>query len=244
MPTFDKHQMGRTMKLYLILTGFLHTIRSEFVEAFVLTANPTRQFGSSVKNGARLTRVMLLACCWLPITSVAGVIDTTAQADHDVSLIRQVVTYQVPDLSMIRQDGAKQSFIKELNDGRPVVISFIFTSCSAICPMLTHTLMKVQSQLKQGNQNVHLMSVSIDPENDTPSTLSEYAKRYSSGSNWDFYTGSRDDSILLQKAFNVYRGDKMNHVSVILIRQKPSGAWVRLEGFLNADTVIRELISL
>jgi hypothetical protein len=44
----------------------------------------------------------------------------------------------------------------------------------------------------------------------------------------------------IPQAFNVYRGDKMNHTSVILIRVRPGAPWVRLEGFLNADMVVSE----
>lgn len=163
---------------------------------------------------------------------------------QDSGIIRQTINYEVPDLPVIKQDGAERFFQHEINDGRPVVMSFIFTSCSAICPMLAHTLKKVQSQLTENNQTAHLVSVTIDPENDTPSTLADYAKKLSAGPQWDFYTGTRDVSIELQKAFNVYRGDKMNHASVILVRLKPDSAWVRLEGFLNADTVIKELQSM
>jgi len=159
----------------------------------------------------------------------------------DSGLIRQTVNYQVPDLSVIKPDGSEHSFLQEIDDGRPVIMSFIFTTCSAICPMLGHTLMKVQSKLTEHQQTAHLVSITIDPENDTPSTLADYAKKLSAGPNWDFYTGTRDVSISLQKAFNVYRGDKMNHASVILIRSKPNAPWIRLEGFINSDQVISEL---
>ena len=85
--------------------------------------------------------------------------------------------YKLPDVEVIRQDGKKLSFSKELNDGRPVILNFIFTSCSAICPMLIHTLSKTQSKLK----NVHFVSISIDPENDTSAKLDEYRKKFDAG---------------------------------------------------------------
>lgn len=177
--------------------------------------------------------LMLLACCWMSGVSLAD--------EPTTGFIRQVVEYQVPNLTVIRHDGVKSAFDKQINDGRPVVLSFIFASCSAICPMLSHTLMKVQDNLDKRNQKAHLVSVTIDPETDTPSILSEYAKKFAAGPNWDFYTCSRDVSIGLQKAFNVFRGDKMNHASVILIRLKPGAPWIRLEGFFNSETVLDEL---
>lgn len=119
-------------------------------------------------------------------------------------------------------------------------MNFIFASCSAICPMLSHVFSQVQGKLGNDSQKVHLMSISIDPENDTPAKLSEYAKKFGAGQQWDHYTGSINSSVAIQKAFNVYRGDKMNHSSVILMRTAPGKPWLRLEGFMSTDAVIGE----
>lgn len=160
------------------------------------------------------------------------------------SFTRSTATYDVPNVSMVRQDGKKISFLKELDDGRPVVMSFVFVSCSAICPMLTHVMSKLQSRLEQDKQQAHLISISIDPESDTPAKLTEYAKKFGAEPGWDFYTGTREASLSLQKAFNTYRGDKMNHTAVILMRSKPGQPWLRVEGFLSADAVYQEYSAL
>lgn len=160
------------------------------------------------------------------------------------SFTRSTATYNVPDVAVIRQDGKKLSFIKELDDGRPVVMSFVFVSCSAICPMLTHVMSKLQTKLDQDKQQAHLISISIDPESDTPAKLTEYAKKFGADPGWDFYTGTRAVSLSLQKAFNTYRGDKMNHTAVILMRSKPGQPWLRVEGFLSADAAFQEYSAL
>lgn len=185
--------------------------------------------------------IILLAYIGNPAIAAAEEANLIFAASPGPSVIRQLIEYKTPELAVIRQDDKKFFLNKELDDGRPVVMSFIFTSCAAICPMLSHTLMKVQNHLSQNKHDVHLVSISIDPENDTPAALMEYAKKFSAGPNWDFYTGSRDGSIEIQKAFNVFRGDKMNHGSIILIRYKPGTAWVRLEGFTSAEMILEEL---
>jgi protein SCO1/2 len=119
-------------------------------------------------------------------------------------------------------------------------MNFIFASCSAICPMLSHIFSKVQAQLDKEGQKFHLVSISIDPENDTPAKLTEYALKFEAGANWDFYTGTVQSSIAIQKAFNAYRGDKMNHSSVMVMRSAPGKKWVRLDGFVSPAVVIRE----
>ena len=177
--------------------------------------------------------IVFFAVLFVPLLSVAE--------ESPPAFTRSVANYELPDLSVIRQDGKKLSFSKELNDGRPVILNFIFASCSAICPMLSHTLSKTKATLTKEGQKVHFVSISIDPENDTPAKLTEYAKKFGGAvSGWDYYTGTMQDSVTIQKAFDVYRGDKMNHTSVILMRAKPDKAWLRLEGFGTPDAVVSE----
>ncbi len=156
--------------------------------------------------------------------------------------VRNEVVHNKFVVDGLRAKGA--IFIKELDDGRPVVMSFVFVSCSAICPMLTHVMSKLQTKLDQEKQQAHLISISIDPESDTPAKLTEYAKKFGAEPGWDFYTGTRAVSLSLQKAFNTYRGDKMNHTAVILMRSKPGQPWLRVEGFLSADAVFQEYSAL
>jgi protein SCO1 len=96
---------------------------------------------------------------------------------------------------------------------------------------------KSQSLLAKEGQKYHMISISIDPENDTPKKLAEYAKKFKATANWDFYTSSIETSVAIQKAFEVYRGDKMNHSSVVLLRSAPGKPWLRLEGFFSPQTV-------
>ncbi len=177
-------------------------------------------------------------CSSYPLRAVA--LNDSGQKTAAPDVIRTVVNYEVPDVGMVRQDGKKLVFGKELDDGRPVILNFVFVSCSAICPMLSHVFSKVETKLGKEGKKAHLISVSIDPESDTPAILTEYAKKFAAGSEWDFYTGTREASIAIQKAFNVYRGDKMNHTSVIFMRAAAGKPWLRLEGFISPDAVIGE----
>jgi protein SCO1 len=152
--------------------------------------------------------------------------------------------YQVPDLHLVRQSGKAVSLPAEMNDGRPVVLNFIFTSCEAICPMMTQTLAQFQRKLGTESTQVHLMSISIDPEQDTPARLREYAKRFDAGPGWTFYTGTEAAIIAAQKAFNIFRTDKMSHTSVTFMRPAPGANWRRLDGFATPDDLVREYHAL
>lgn len=154
--------------------------------------------------------------------------------------------YVLPKLKLVRDDGKRVSLPDELNDGRAVVINFIYTSCTQICPVTSRTFMQLQEKLGSDVKQMHLVSISIDPEQDTPPVLREYAKRFEAGKGWNFYTGTTDASIATQRAFDVYRGDKMNHAPVTLLRAAPGKPWVRIEGFASADELLnkyREIIA-
>lgn len=153
---------------------------------------------------------------------------------------RSVHTYVVPQVELTRDNGSKVAFASELADERPVVLNFIYTSCTAICPVLSHTFAQFQEKLGADAGKVRMMSVSIDPEHDTPARLAAYAKRFETGSQWSHYTGTVEASIAVQKAFGAYYGDKMNHRPAVFLRAAPGKPWVRLDGFTTADDLLKE----
>lgn len=154
---------------------------------------------------------------------------------------RRVVDYTIPDVTLVREDGQRVSLPEELNDGRPVVLTFIFTTCKTICPVVSHTLSQLQDKLGPDRDKVRIASISIDPEQDTPQVLSTYAKKYDAGPEWHHYTGTVAASVKAQRAFDDYRGDKMNHNPVTFLRAAPGRSWVRIEGFTTVSDLLKEV---
>lgn len=161
-----------------------------------------------------------------------------AAADADVR--RSEVNYATPNVKLVRDDGKTVAFPAELDDGRPVVMNFIYTSCTTICPMSSQIFQQFQDDLGSRRNAVHLISISIDPEQDTPARLRAYAAKFNADSNWNHYSGTLGASITVQQAFNAYRGDKMNHSPLTLMRAAPGKPWVRLDGFARADDLLAE----
>ncbi|KVV45517.1 hypothetical protein WK81_09240 [Burkholderia ubonensis] len=146
--------------------------------------------------------------------------------------------YALPPVELVRDDGKTVSLVDELNDGRPVILTFIYTSCTTICPMISQTLERLQGELGSDRDKVHIVSISIDPEEDTPARLKAYAARFDAGPEWQHYTGTVDASIAAQRAFNVYRGDKMNHAPVAFLRAAPGKQWMRIDGFATPSELL------
>jgi protein SCO1/2 len=170
--------------------------------------------------------------------------DPDAHAHHHQATpetTRSIVEYTVPDVKLVRDDGKAVDLRRELDDARPVVLDFIYTTCTSICPLTSQTFADLQRKLGAQRESVHLVSISIDPEQDTPARLHDYAEKFGAGPAWQHYTGTLAASIATQRAFNVYRGGKMNHAPVTLVRIAPGNRWIRIDGFATAEQLLGEL---
>ncbi len=153
---------------------------------------------------------------------------------------RSMRAYAVPDVRLVREDGKVVSLPDEMNDGRPIVLNFIFTTCTSICPMMSSVFAGFEHRLGADADKVHLMSIALDPEQDTPARLLEYARRFHAGREWQHYTGTLEASLAAQRAFDVYRGGKMSHSALTLMRAAPGKPWLRIEGFATPDDLVRD----
>jgi len=95
-----------------------------------------------------------------------------------------------PDFMLTSQDGAQVT----LTDfrGKVVAVTFIYTSCTSTCPVLTPMMSFVQDQLgRDFGRNIVFVSITVDPERDTPPVLKEYATSFGANlSGWSFLTGT------------------------------------------------------
>ncbi|MYL48891.1 redoxin domain-containing protein [Halobacillus litoralis] len=95
----------------------------------------------------------------------------------------------VNELSAVNQHG-KEVSVPQAYAGEYWVADFIFTNCETVCPPMTGNMSRLQAQLEQENLDVQLVSVSVDPENDTPEELLSFAENYQPNyEQWDFLTG-------------------------------------------------------
>jgi len=188
---------------------------------------------------ARLTSLIFAAfLVALPVVSAAHENHSAHGAATRNDYVKSIARYEIPDARLVDVHGKEVSLRDSLSSRRAVMLNFVFTSCTTICPAMSATFAQVQDAT--ASKDVELVSISIDPEHDTPSRLREYAAKFSAGPRWQFLTGSAESSIAVQRAFDVYRGDKMGHDPVTFIRAKPGEPWVRVEGFASASDLIRE----
>jgi len=162
-------------------------------------------------------------------------------AARDPGYKRSVVRYDVPDVVLVNQDGAKLRLRALIESGKPVVLDFIYGTCTTICPVLSAGYTSVQAKIGPDTRKVQLISISIDPEHDTPKVMKGYLKQYRAKPGWDFLTGSREDIDRVMQAFDSYVTDKMYHRQVTFIRAQSPGEWVRIDGLLGSAELMNEI---
>lgn len=163
-----------------------------------------------------------------------------AHPAKDAPVKRSMLDVKIAPTPMIRQDGTSTTLLKELDGAKPTIVALIYTSCTTVCPVTSQILSKTQDLLGKELSNARILSISIDPEYDTPERLLDYGKKFDAKPQWQHYTGSQANSVAIQKAFSAFRGDKMNHIPLIFIHGGGKKPWVRLEGFPSAEQVVKE----
>ncbi|KGM86249.1 Uncharacterized protein SCO1/SenC/PrrC [Roseovarius mucosus DSM 17069] len=159
---------------------------------------------------------------------------------------RSLQDYQMPDVTLRNQFAKKVSFVDLLDFDGPVLLNFIFTSCATICPVMSATFGQTQEDLVAIDDNYLMVSISIDPEYDTPTRLREYADLHAARENWVMLTGQFDDIFTVVRAFDaVYKGDnKMYHRPLTFLRANKDAPWLRLEGLLGSEELAEEYSKL
>ncbi len=185
-----------------------------------------------------MSRYVMLLLLPLLLFGLATPADTPAAQNKNYT--RTVEAYQIPDVSLVNQDGVRVSLRSLLAADRPVLVDFAYTTCTTICPLLSANFANFQKTITDEAGKALLLTISVDPEFDSPREMKSYLKRYQAKPGWDFLTGSREDIDRVLKAFNVYTRSKMDHPPVILLKSPSDSRWVRITGLVGTSELLVE----
>jgi len=144
----------------------------------------------------------------------------------------------VPDLTVIDQDNRKRRLYADLVKGKTVAINFMYTSCTTVCLPLTATLTQVRKDLKaRGLGDVQVVSITVDPQTDTPKVLKSYARKFDTGAGWSFVTATPAEIRSIQAAFGVPQVSREEHTPIVFVTNEPTGKWTRVYGLASARSI-------
>jgi cytochrome oxidase Cu insertion factor (SCO1/SenC/PrrC family) len=145
----------------------------------------------------------------------------------------------IPDIEVLDQDGRKVHFYTDLVKDKTVVINFIFTTCTTICPPLGATFARVQKDLgERAGRDVHFISISVDPATDTPERLKAWGAKFHAGPGWTFVTGDKPSVDKLLGALAASSARREDHSPEILIGNDARGTWTRTYGLAPASKLL------
>lgn len=187
-----------------------------------------------------MTRLNLLTTTAVWTIAFLFLLVMSAGAKEGQLYKRTIEEYVVPDVTLLDQEGNEVQFREYLDSGKPVIMDFIFATCTTICPVLSVSFAYFQKKLGGRAGEVMLVSISIDPDNDTPELMKEYIGKYGAKPGWDALTGKRSNITEVLTAFDAYVGNKMNHFPLTIMRGPGDRQWVRLYGLLSASDLRNE----
>jgi protein SCO1 len=138
----------------------------------------------------------------------------------------------IPNVALTTQDGKVVHFYDDLLKGKKVAINLIYTRCTSTCPLETAKLSQVKKILgDRVGKDVFFISISIDPEHDTPEVLKAYAEKFHAGEGWTFLTGDDNDIKLIARKLGLSSlSDAKNrdgHQPALMIGDVDGGNWMR-----------------
>lgn len=144
------------------------------------------------------------------------------------------------DVELINQDGQKMHFYSDVLKDKVVVINTFFSTCVSVCPPMNRNLEKVQEALGDRlGKGVFIVSLSVDPEIDTPPRLKDYSRRFHARPGWIFLTGKKENVDWALYKLGQYVESRDDHSTIMIIGNEPKGLWKKAFGLARADELIK-----
>lgn len=179
-----------------------------------------------------------------------GLSPAAAHDDHSKQQQKKAVAPQsarlsLPDTPLVDQDGRKVRFKSDVVGDRVVIVGFVFTTCTTVCPVVSAVLADAQQKLgARAGRDVGLVTLTVDPVRDTPARLKEYGSRIGAGPAWTWLTGAKPQVDEVLKVFSAYTANFNDHPPVIFVGDARSGQWMRFYGFPSADQLVKAVDDL
>src|SRR5215475_10623778 len=191
----------------------------------------------SVREGhMRLTSLAAAVALAAVIMSARGPLEAQG--------VRRGANY-FPNLPVVTQDGKTLRFYDDVIKDKIVLISFAYTNCPDICPLTTARIAQVEDKLgDMVGRDIFFVSMTVDPERDTPERLKEFADAFDAGPGWLFLTGKPEDIRLINSRLGDRSRTLSEHRNEIVLGNDATGEWTRNTVFGDIDRLIMDIRSM
>ena len=173
--------------------------------------------------------------CWFFVLATVGAVPAFGQQ----GTLGQSVQLQLPDVSLVDQDGVRHRFAQDLIQGRIAVVSFVFTGCTTICSPVGANMGALDKMLgAQVGAEVSLLSVTLDPLNDTPARLATWRRQFDDEPGWRLLTGDPEEVARVLRAMRQDTADVAQHDAFLWLGDPRTGTWTRVSSLVSPDTLV------
>jgi protein SCO1/2 len=152
---------------------------------------------------------------------------------------------RLPDVTLRDQDNRERRLKADVIGDRIVVMDFVYTSCTTVCPVVSAIMGEVQGRLgERVGRDVALVSMTVDPVRDTPARLRDYARTHGAGAGWSWLTGSTTAVNETLKGLGTWTPDFQDHPVVVMVGDGRSGQWTRFYGFADPAALVARVEAL
>jgi protein SCO1/2 len=185
-----------------------------------------------------LTALAALVMLSLPVDAQTPAKPTRAE---EISAAEKYFT----NTELLTQNGKTVRFYTDVLKGKVVVINCFFATCPGSCIPMNRNFEKIQALLgdKLGKE-VFLVSITVDPEIDTPAVLKKYATTLNARPGWIFLTGQKTNVDLVQKKLGQYVVDKNSHQNILIIGNVRTGLWKKAFGLAKPEEIAKIIESV
>ena len=174
-----------------------------------------------------ITLLLMLAA----FTGALAANDTPARSVSDAS------AHYFAGLNLVDQHGSKVDLYEDLMRGKVVIINSFFATCHGSCPVMISTFRKIEDAFKD-DDHISLISITVDPANDTPAKLAEYAKNVNARKQWHFLTGTPQQVQAALAKFGLAVDVRDNHSNIVMVGNLNTGLWKKVLGVAESVKVI------
>jgi len=149
------------------------------------------------------------------------------------------------DIILLNQDGQPVRLYSDLIKNKVVVINAFFATCRGSCLPMNRNLEKVQEAFRERmGKDLFIVSISVDPELDTPASLKEYAKKLNAVPGRLFITGEKENVNRALYKLGQYVEQRDQHTNIFIVGNERTGLWKKVFGLAKAEEIIRAVESV
>jgi cytochrome oxidase Cu insertion factor (SCO1/SenC/PrrC family) len=176
------------------------------------------------------------------VLAAAGALLPAPAAAQDAAAREAKARGYFSDTVLQAQDGRALRFFSDVLKDRVVLVNFVFTECGDSCPLITHKLLQARQALGAQARDVRFVSITIDPERETPQTMAAFARKHGAvDPDWLWLSGSKANIEFVTKRLGAHTDTREAHFTGLIVGNLRTDRWIKIRPDAPPAVIAEEL---